>query len=176
MFSGVFWNFKSLLHKSAVTFLNSGVFTLRDMYEQFQNIMKMGPFSQIMVSCSSSNCCFSRKWSSEVLSKIRSIVSVNTLDFLRTFVNWEHGKWQYHLIIPDVMQLKKTELWTFWDLLYNSYGNHIDISQLIFIRSYLIVTSAENVVYEHFNLYAQFNFFFSWKSCVPFYRYSIFIF
>ena len=27
-----------------------GVFTIRDMYEQFQNIMKMGPFSQIMVS------------------------------------------------------------------------------------------------------------------------------
>ena len=28
----------------------SGVFSLRDMYEQFQNIMKMGPFGQIMVS------------------------------------------------------------------------------------------------------------------------------
>jgi len=28
--------------------LKQGVFTLRDMYEQFQNIMKMGPFSQIM--------------------------------------------------------------------------------------------------------------------------------
>jgi len=27
----------------------AGQFTLRDMYEQFQNIMKMGPFSQIMV-------------------------------------------------------------------------------------------------------------------------------
>ena len=26
-----------------------GVFSLRDMYEQFQNIMKMGPFGQIMV-------------------------------------------------------------------------------------------------------------------------------
>lgn len=30
--------------------LKHGHFTLRDMYEQFQNIMKMGPFSQIMVS------------------------------------------------------------------------------------------------------------------------------
>ena len=30
--------------------LKHGEFTLRDMYEQFQNIMKMGPFSQIMVS------------------------------------------------------------------------------------------------------------------------------
>jgi len=28
--------------------LKHGEFTLRDMYEQFQNIMKMGPFSQIM--------------------------------------------------------------------------------------------------------------------------------
>lgn len=27
-----------------------GQFTLRDMYEQFQNIMKMGPFGQIMVN------------------------------------------------------------------------------------------------------------------------------
>ena len=29
--------------------LKHGQFTLRDMYEQFQNIMKMGPLSQIMV-------------------------------------------------------------------------------------------------------------------------------
>ena len=31
------------------SFFFSGQFTLRDMYEQFQNIMKMGPFGQIMV-------------------------------------------------------------------------------------------------------------------------------
>jgi signal recognition particle subunit SRP54 len=30
--------------------LKHGQFSLRDMYEQFQNIMKMGPFNQIMVS------------------------------------------------------------------------------------------------------------------------------
>ena len=30
--------------------LKHGQFTLRDMYEQFQNIMKMGPINQIMVS------------------------------------------------------------------------------------------------------------------------------
>lgn len=30
-------------------FIIAGMFTLRDMYEQFQNIMKMGPFNQIMV-------------------------------------------------------------------------------------------------------------------------------
>ena len=36
--------------KSLEMFLNfAGQFTLRDMYEQFQNIMKMGPFNQIMV-------------------------------------------------------------------------------------------------------------------------------
>jgi signal recognition particle subunit SRP54 len=29
--------------------LKHGQFTLRDMYEQFQNIMKMGPINQIMV-------------------------------------------------------------------------------------------------------------------------------
>ena len=29
--------------------IKHGHFSLRDMYEQFQNIMKMGPFSQIMV-------------------------------------------------------------------------------------------------------------------------------
>lgn len=29
--------------------IKHGQFTLRDMYEQFQNIMKMGPFSQILV-------------------------------------------------------------------------------------------------------------------------------
>ena len=29
--------------------LQHGHFTLRDMYEQFENIQKMGPFSQIMV-------------------------------------------------------------------------------------------------------------------------------
>lgn len=30
--------------------IKHGQFTIRDMYEQFQNIMKMGPFSQIIVS------------------------------------------------------------------------------------------------------------------------------
>ncbi len=34
-----------------------GQFTLRDMYEQFQNIMKMGPINQIIVS--KSVLCFS---------------------------------------------------------------------------------------------------------------------
>lgn len=30
--------------------IKHGQFTLRDMYEQFQNVMKMGPFSQLMAS------------------------------------------------------------------------------------------------------------------------------
>ena len=33
-----------------ILFSCSGQFTLRDMYEQFQNIMKMGPINQIIVS------------------------------------------------------------------------------------------------------------------------------
>ncbi|PIO56506.1 SRP54-type protein, helical bundle domain protein [Teladorsagia circumcincta] len=36
-------------NEELVSRLKHGLFTLRDMYEQFQNIMKMGPFSQIMV-------------------------------------------------------------------------------------------------------------------------------
>lgn len=34
--------------------IKHGQFTLRDMYEQFQNIMNMGPFSQIMVKSTNS--------------------------------------------------------------------------------------------------------------------------
>lgn len=35
--------------------IKHGQFTLRDMYEQFQNIMKMGPFSQLMVNISNAS-------------------------------------------------------------------------------------------------------------------------
>lgn len=35
-------------NKELVENLQKGQFTLRDMYEQFQNILKMGPFNQIM--------------------------------------------------------------------------------------------------------------------------------
>lgn len=37
--------------------LQQGHFTLRDMYEQFQNVRKMGPMSQIMVRQSYGICC-----------------------------------------------------------------------------------------------------------------------
>lgn len=43
-------NVNVVMYNNAVVFSLSGHFTLRDMYEQFQNIMKMGPFGQIMVS------------------------------------------------------------------------------------------------------------------------------
>ncbi|VDM64617.1 unnamed protein product [Angiostrongylus costaricensis] len=39
---------KSAFSSNFIQVAHSGLFTLRDMYEQFQNIMKMGPFSQIM--------------------------------------------------------------------------------------------------------------------------------
>ena len=42
--------------KSAITY-SIGQFTLRDMYEQFQNIMKMGPFNQIIVSARNIHFC-----------------------------------------------------------------------------------------------------------------------
>ena len=38
-----------------IPFVFPGQFTLRDMYEQFQNIMKMGPINQIIVSKKSSS-------------------------------------------------------------------------------------------------------------------------
>ena len=41
-----------------VTLFILGVFSLRDMYEQFQNIMKMGPFGQIMVRTGFLPICF----------------------------------------------------------------------------------------------------------------------
>ena len=36
----------------------SGQFTLRDMYEQFQNIMKMGPFNQIIGELMTRACMY----------------------------------------------------------------------------------------------------------------------
>jgi len=41
-------------------FSHIGQFTLRDMYEQFQNIMKMGPFNQIIVSHHAAGKCTHR--------------------------------------------------------------------------------------------------------------------
>ena len=44
------------LKLAIVLLLTTGQFTLRDMYEQFQNVMKMGPFNQIIVSRVRSSC------------------------------------------------------------------------------------------------------------------------
>lgn len=49
--------------------LKHGQFTLRAMYEQFQNIMKMGPFSQIMV-CYDLNLLFFYNWVVVIFIKI----------------------------------------------------------------------------------------------------------
>ena len=38
----------SLSQQELLQKIKHGQFSLRDMYEQFQNIMKMGPFSQVM--------------------------------------------------------------------------------------------------------------------------------
>ena len=46
------------LKADIVTLFILGVFSLRDMYEQFQNIMKMGPFGQIMVRTGFVAICF----------------------------------------------------------------------------------------------------------------------
>lgn len=54
--------------------LKHGQFTLRAMYEQFQNIMKMGPFSQIMV-CYDLNLLFFYNW--VVVIFIKNIYTFN---------------------------------------------------------------------------------------------------
>ncbi len=53
--------------------ISHGVFTLRDMYEQFQNIQKLGPFGQVMVSTSTAGLwrpCFWWRRTQMVSSRI----------------------------------------------------------------------------------------------------------
>ena len=38
-------------NKELIKKLSHGQFTLRDMYEQFLNIQKLGPFSQVQAAC-----------------------------------------------------------------------------------------------------------------------------
>lgn len=53
----------------------AGQFTLRDMYEQFQNIMKMGPFGQIMV----------HTWTREPQSQLEHLINTSfTIPSLRS--------------------------------------------------------------------------------------------
>ncbi|PRD33849.1 UNVERIFIED_CONTAM: Srp54 [Trichonephila clavipes] len=69
--------------------LKHGEFTLRDMYEQFQNIMKMGPFSQIMILCSEV-CLFQGMipgFSSDFMTKGNEQESMSRLKKLMTIMD-----------------------------------------------------------------------------------------
>lgn len=57
--------------------LKQGQFTLRDMYEQFQNIMKMGPFSQIMSMIPGLGSDFMTKGSEqESMSRLKKLMTI----------------------------------------------------------------------------------------------------
>lgn len=69
--------------------IKHGQFTIRDMYEQFQNIMKMGPFSQIMVGFGGT---FFRSLEEGILSVLKSIAhkfptKCQFLSFSTSFLN-----------------------------------------------------------------------------------------
>uniref|UniRef100_A0A0B6Y9B8 Signal recognition particle 54 kDa protein n=2 Tax=Arion vulgaris TaxID=1028688 RepID=A0A0B6Y9B8_9EUPU len=57
--------------------LKHGQFTLRDMYEQFQNIMKMGPFSQIMGMIPGFSSDFMTKGSEqESMTRLKKLMTI----------------------------------------------------------------------------------------------------
>ncbi|XP_076306075.1 signal recognition particle 54k [Tachypleus tridentatus] len=57
--------------------LKQGEFTLRDMYEQFQNIMKMGPFSQIMGMIPGFSSDFMTKGNEqESMSRLKKLMTI----------------------------------------------------------------------------------------------------
>lgn len=57
--------------------LKQGQFTLRDMYEQFQNILKMGPFSQIMSMIPGLGSDFMTKGSEqESMSRLKKLMTI----------------------------------------------------------------------------------------------------
>ncbi|CAH1790972.1 unnamed protein product [Owenia fusiformis] len=57
--------------------LRHGQFTLRDMYEQFQNIMKMGPFSQIMGMIPGFSSDFMTKGNEqESMSRLKKLMTI----------------------------------------------------------------------------------------------------
>ncbi|GFW66823.1 signal recognition particle 54 kDa protein [Trichonephila clavipes] len=57
--------------------LKHGEFTLRDMYEQFQNIMKMGPFSQIMGMIPGFSSDFMTKGNEqESMSRLKKLMTI----------------------------------------------------------------------------------------------------
>lgn len=62
-------------NKELINKLQHGQFTLRDMYEQFLNIQKLGPFGQIMVRWQTLVCAII------LLSSISSVLFIFHLDF-----------------------------------------------------------------------------------------------
>ncbi|PVD32332.1 hypothetical protein C0Q70_07765 [Pomacea canaliculata] len=68
--------------------LKHGQFTLRDMYEQFQNIMKMGPFSQIMGMIPGFSSDFMTKGTEqESMARLKKLMTI--MDSMN-----DQGKWK----------------------------------------------------------------------------------
>lgn len=56
--------------------LKAGQFTLRDMYEQFQNILKMGPFNQIMSMIPGFNDFMTKGHEQESTKRLRKLMTI----------------------------------------------------------------------------------------------------
>lgn len=56
--------------------LKHGQFTLRDMYEQFQNIMKMGPFSQIMSMIPGFNDFMTKGHEKDSMDRLKKLMTI----------------------------------------------------------------------------------------------------
>ena len=56
--------------------LKKGQFTLRDMYEQFQNILKMGPFNQLMSMIPGFNDFMTKGHEQESTKRLRKLMTI----------------------------------------------------------------------------------------------------
>merc|ERR1719391_96724 len=63
-------------NKELVENLQKGQFTLRDMYEQFQNILKMGPFNQIMSMIPGFNDFMTKGHEQESTKRLRKLMTI----------------------------------------------------------------------------------------------------
>ena len=64
-------------NKELVENLQKGQFTLRDMYEQFQNILKMGPFNQIMSMIPGFNDFMTKGWFYVIIAYCKIVLKTN---------------------------------------------------------------------------------------------------
>ena len=74
-------------NKELVENLQKGQFTLRDMYEQFQNILKMGPFNQIMSMIPGFNDFMTKGWFYVIIAYCKIVLKTNfrlTINFSQT--------------------------------------------------------------------------------------------